>query len=82
MNRNRIEGNWERFKGKVQAHRGELTGDDLDTIQGRRKELIGKIQERYGKAGEEVERELDGWLRISRGPLTFRRAALRGVGAR
>jgi len=62
MNWNRIEGNWEQFKGKVQAKWGELTGDDLDVISGNRKQLVGKIQERYGKAEDAAEREIDDWL--------------------
>ncbi|MHB1103876.1 MAG: CsbD family protein [Devosia sp.] len=63
MNWNQVEGNWEQFKGKVQAQWGKLTGDDLNMIKGHRKQLAGKIQERYGKAEEEVEKEVDEWLR-------------------
>ena len=62
MNWNQMEGNWEQFKGKVQAQWGKLTNDDLDVIHGNRKQLLGKIQERYGKAQEEVEREVDDWM--------------------
>jgi uncharacterized protein YjbJ (UPF0337 family) len=63
MNWNEMEGNWEQFKGKVQAQWGKLTNDDLAMIKGRRKELAGKIQERYGKAQEDAEREVDDWYR-------------------
>ncbi|MGE0847439.1 MAG: CsbD family protein [Flavobacteriaceae bacterium] len=62
MNWNQIEGNWEQFKGKVQTQWGKLTGDDLDVVSGRRKELAGKIQERYGVAEEEAQKEIDAWL--------------------
>jgi uncharacterized protein YjbJ (UPF0337 family) len=62
MNWNQIEGNWEQFKGKVQSQWGKLTNDDLDVIMGKRKELAGRIQKRYGKAEEEAEREIDMWL--------------------
>ncbi len=62
MNWNQVEGNWEQFKGKVQTQWGKLTGDDLDVIKGSRKQLAGKIQERYGTAQEEVEREIDDWM--------------------
>ena len=50
MNWNEMEGNWEQFRGKVQTQWGKLTNDDLAVIKGRRTELAGKIQERYGKA--------------------------------
>ena len=60
MNWDRIEGNWEQFKGQVQQ--GKLTDDDLDVIKGKRKELAGRIQSRYGKAKDEAETEIDSWL--------------------
>lgn len=61
MNWNQVEGNWEQFKGKVQAQWGKLTNDDLDVINGNRKQLVGKIQKEYGKTVEEAEREIDEW---------------------
>jgi uncharacterized protein YjbJ (UPF0337 family) len=62
MNWNEIEGNWEQFKGKVQQQWGKLTNDDMDVIKGKRTELAGRIQERYGKAEDEADREIDTWL--------------------
>lgn len=62
MNWDRIEGNWELFKGKVQEQWGNLTNDDLDVIEGNRKQLVGRLQERYGKTQEEIERDVDDWL--------------------
>ena len=62
MNWNQIEGNWEQFKGKIQAQWGELTDDELDVIAGNRKQLAGKLQERYGKREEEIERDIDNWM--------------------
>ncbi len=62
MNWNQVEGNWEQFKGKVQQQWGKLTNDDLDVIKGKRKELAGRIQERYGHAEDAAERDIDTWL--------------------
>jgi uncharacterized protein YjbJ (UPF0337 family) len=62
MNWNQVEGNWEQFKGKVQQQWGKLTNDDLDVIKGKRKELAGRIQERYGHAQQQAEQEIDSWL--------------------
>ncbi|HEX9893479.1 MAG TPA: CsbD family protein [Gemmatimonadales bacterium] len=59
MNRDWIEGNWKQVKGKVRERWGKLTDDDLDVIAGRREQLIGRIQELYGTAKTEIERELD-----------------------
>jgi len=41
---------------------GKLTNDDLDMIKGNRRELVGRLQERYGKTQEEMEREVDDWM--------------------
>lgn len=46
MNWDRIEGNWKQFSGKAQEKWGGLTNDDLASINGRREQLEGKLQER------------------------------------
>lgn len=58
MNWDQIEGNWKQVRGKVRAKWGELTDDDLDVIAGRRDSLIGKLQERYGRKREELEKDI------------------------
>lgn len=61
MNKAMIEGNWKQLTGKVKAQWSKLTDDDLDLIEGRADELAGKIQERYGIAREEAEKQVDEW---------------------
>ncbi len=63
MNWERIEGNWKQAKGKAIEQWGKLTNDDLDVVAGRREQLAGKIQERYGLAKEEVESQVSAWER-------------------
>jgi uncharacterized protein YjbJ (UPF0337 family) len=46
MNEDRVKGNWKQFKGKIKEKWGLLTEDELDVAEGRRDQLIGKIQER------------------------------------
>lgn len=58
MNRDIFEGNWKQLKGKVKETWGKLTDDDLDMINGRRDQLVGRIQERYGVAREAAEERL------------------------
>jgi uncharacterized protein YjbJ (UPF0337 family) len=41
---------------------GKLTDDGLNYVEGRRVELIGKIQERYGIAKYEGEKQVDRWI--------------------
>lgn len=61
MNWDRIEGNWKQVKGKAQVQWGKLTDDDLDVIEGKQTELVGKVQERYGLARDEAERQVNEW---------------------
>jgi uncharacterized protein YjbJ (UPF0337 family) len=63
MNWDRLEGNWKQVKGKVQQQWGKLTNDDLNLVEGKRTELVGRIQERYGIQRDEAERQIDSWLR-------------------
>lgn len=61
MNWDIIEGNWKEFKGLIAEKWGKLTNDDLDQIRGKRHQLAGKIQERYGIAKDEAEKEIERW---------------------
>lgn len=61
MNWDRIQGNWKQVVGKAKAQWGKLTDDDLDVVAGRREQLAGRIQERYGIAKDEVEKQIADW---------------------
>jgi uncharacterized protein YjbJ (UPF0337 family) len=61
MSWDRIKGNWREYMGKAKQQWGELTDDDLQKVEGRREELAGKIQNRYGIAKDEAERQIDEW---------------------
>jgi uncharacterized protein YjbJ (UPF0337 family) len=61
MNWDQIEGNWKILKGKAKQQWGRLTDDELDVIAGKKDVLIGKLQERYGMARQEAEREANHW---------------------
>ena len=61
MNNDRAQGSWEQVKGHVQKAWGKLTNDDLDVIEGDRKLLAGKIQERYGIAQDDAQKQVDEW---------------------
>jgi uncharacterized protein YjbJ (UPF0337 family) len=63
MNWDQIAGNWKEVTGKAKEQWGKLTDDDLHVVAGRRDQLAGKIQERYGVAKEEAERQLSAWER-------------------
>lgn len=62
MNREQMAGSWRVMRGKVKEQWGRLTDNDLTEISGRHDQLVGKIQERYGKQRDQVERDVDRWL--------------------
>lgn len=59
MNTLQLKGNWNIVKGKLKQKYADLTDDDLQYIEGKEDELIGRIQKRTGKTKEEVEQALD-----------------------
>jgi uncharacterized protein YjbJ (UPF0337 family) len=63
MNWNQIEGNWQQFKGQVRQTWAKLTDDDLARANGKRDQLVGRLQERYGYTKEKAEREIDAFLK-------------------
>lgn len=58
MNKNQIKGEWKQIRGKVAEQWGKLTNDDLDVIAGKRDQLLGRLQARYGKTQEAIEKEV------------------------
>ena len=61
MNWDQAKGKWTQMKAEVRKKWGKLTDDDLDVIAGERERLVGKIQERYGIAKEEAEKQVAAW---------------------
>ncbi|MCU1325123.1 MAG: ral stress protein CsbD [Bryobacterales bacterium] len=59
MNDDVLEGNWKQFKGNILEQWGKLTDDDLDVAAGRRDQLAGKLQERYGLAKDAAESQIE-----------------------
>jgi uncharacterized protein YjbJ (UPF0337 family) len=62
MNWDRVEGNWKQLTGKVKEQWGKLTEDDITVINGKQDQLVGRIQERYGIAKDEAQKQVDGWI--------------------
>lgn len=58
MNKDIISGKWTQLRGDVQKRWGKLTNDHLDVINGDRLKLVGKIQEAYGVARDDAERQV------------------------
>jgi len=58
MNTLQIKGNWNVAKGKLKQKWAKLTDDDLQYVDGKEDELIGRIQKRTGATREAVEKAL------------------------
>ncbi|MCH8488340.1 MAG: CsbD family protein [Oceanicaulis sp.] len=63
MNWDIVKGKWKQITGSAKSQWGKLTEDELQQIDGDREALIGKIQEKYGVARDEAEKEVDEWAK-------------------
>lgn len=59
MNWDQLTGRWQQWTGKAKEKWGKLTDNDLTAIGGKREQLAGLLQERYGYAKEQADKELD-----------------------
>ncbi len=50
-----MKGHWNIVKGKLKQKWAKLTDDDLEFVEGKQDELIGRIQKRTGEARAHVE---------------------------
>ena len=58
MNTDQMKGNWKQLVGKAKEKWGKLTDNDWQVVEGKRDQLVGRIQERYGIAREEAKRQV------------------------
>lgn len=56
MNTLEMKGDWNITKGKLKQKWANLTDDDLQFVEGRQEELLGRIQKRTGETREAVEK--------------------------
>jgi uncharacterized protein YjbJ (UPF0337 family) len=61
MNSDLLKGKWRQLQGALRKRWGKLTDDDVSIIAGQRDQLIGRIQERYGVAREEAQKQVNDW---------------------
>ena len=59
MNWDQIKGDWKQLSYKLKEKWGKLTDDQFDVIAGKREQLVGRIQEKYGIAKEDAEKQVD-----------------------
>jgi uncharacterized protein YjbJ (UPF0337 family) len=56
MNTTELEGNWDEQKGKLKQKFAALTDNDLLFVEGKKDEMMGKLQIKLGKSKEELHK--------------------------
>ena len=56
MNTTEVKGNWNEQKGKLKLQFANLTDDDLMFAEGKKDEMLGKLQIKLGKTKEELHK--------------------------
>jgi len=60
MNTTEVKGNWNEQKGKLKQQYANLTDDDLMFAEGKKDEMLGKLQIKLGKTKEELHKVMSG----------------------
>jgi len=56
MNKTGIKGNWNEQKGKLKQKFAVLTNNDLMLLDGKKEELLGRLQTKLGKTRDELQK--------------------------
>lgn len=59
MNTTELKGKWEEQKGKLKQKFAHLTDDDLLFAEGKKDEMLGKLQIKLGKSKEELHKIIE-----------------------
>ncbi|MFZ4475471.1 MAG: CsbD family protein [Saprospiraceae bacterium] len=60
MNTTELKGNWNEQKGKLKQQFAQLTDNDLMFEEGKKEEMLGRIQIKLGKTKEELHSIISG----------------------
>lgn len=58
VNQDQLKGTFDQVKGKLKETWGKLTDDDIALYNGKQDKFFGKLQEKYGTAREEAEKQI------------------------
>lgn len=59
MNTKELKGDWEVQKGKLKQKFAQLTDNDLLFVEGKKDEMLGKLQITLGKSKEELQKLIE-----------------------
>ncbi len=58
-NRDVLQGKWKQIRGMVREQWAQIADHDLDKIMGKREQLVGLVQEKYGYTKQKAEQDVD-----------------------
>lgn len=61
MNWDQVEGKVKQWMGSAKQRWGKFTDEELKQFSGKRDEIVGKLQEKYGWTREQAEKDYDEW---------------------
>ena len=56
MNKQEVKGNWDLQKGKLKQMFANLTDDDLMFVEGKKDEMLGRLEIKLGKSKTELDK--------------------------
>jgi uncharacterized protein YjbJ (UPF0337 family) len=59
MNTTELKGNWNEQKGKLKQKFADLTDNDLMFAEGKKDEMLGKLQIKLGKTKEDLHKLIE-----------------------
>jgi uncharacterized protein YjbJ (UPF0337 family) len=59
MNTTELGGKWNEKKGKLKQMFAELTDNDLLLVEGKKEEMMGRLQVKLGKTKEELHKIIE-----------------------
>ncbi len=62
-NKDILQGKWKQIRGKVREQWAQIADRDLDKIMGKREQLVGLVQEKYGYTKQKAEQDVDYFLK-------------------
>ena len=79
MDWKRFEAQWAQYEPKVAKHFGKLTNDDLKEIQGKRDNLVSRLEKRYDYSKEEAQHHADEFVHAQEEPAVGEEARRTGL---
>jgi uncharacterized protein YjbJ (UPF0337 family) len=62
MSQDALKAKWKQFRKELNYYWNQLSSDDIDTVDGKRDNLVVLLERRYGYAHRRAEKEVDAFV--------------------